>query len=485
MPHLPRLLIPLLLLVCTSAGASTPEITVGSGPQSAPSETVLSVQEKAFLADKDSVRMCVDPDWMPMERIRDGRHEGIASDFIELVAQRLGIPIELVVTQNWQQSVDYAMNRRCDIYSLAMATPERLEYMSFTRPYLSLPLVLATRKEQSYVADVTLITDRPMGIVAGYAFAELLREKYPEMDIRDVPSLRDGMTMVERGELYGMIGTLASIGYLVQLGYPELKIAGKFEQYWELGIGVRNDQPLLFSAFDKAVESIDRKTAQEILNRWISVKYEKGVDYSFLWKLLPFIALLFAFGIYRQQLLKQHNRELRELTETDPLTRSASRRKIDQLLSDYAENYRRHQQTFSIIMVDLDHFKQVNDEYGHPKGDSALGELCERITDRLRALDTLGRWGGEEFLIICPNTDYGQALTLAEELRRIIADSEFRHVGTLTASFGVADYNDRSLTPEALVSRADKALYEAKRAGRDRVKGWEPQSARPRLEVFE
>jgi len=407
-----------------------------------------------------------------MERINHGRHEGIASDFMELLELRIGIPFKLVVTQDWQQSVEFAQTRRCDIFSLAMSTPDRLEYMNFTRPYLRLPLVLATRKEQSYVSDVTLITERKMGVVKDYAFAELLRKKYPQMDIQDVPSLREGMTMVERGELYGMIGTLASVGYLVQLGYPELKIAGKFDQYWELGVGVRNDQPLLFSAMDKAVESIDKKTAQEILNRWIAVKYERGVDYTFLWKVLPFALLLLAFIIYRQNLLKRHNRELRDLTETDPLTQAASRRKLDELLSAYTDNFRRHGHLFSIIMVDLDNFKQVNDRHGHLKGDNALVEFYRRIDGRLRKLDTLGRWGGEEFLILCPNTEYEQACRLAEELRELVAESDFTGIGQQTASFGVAEFNDKNLTPEALVSRADKALYKAKKAGRNAVKGW-------------
>lgn len=418
--------------------------------------------------------MCVDPDWMPMERIRNGRHEGIAADFMAIIENRLGIPIKLVVTKNWQQSVSDAKSRTCDIFSLAMSTPERLQYMSFTRPYLRLPLVLATRKEQSYVSDVTLLTNRKIGIVSGYAFAEILRAKYPKLDIHDIPSLREGMSQVERGELYGVIDTLASIGYLVQVSYPEIKIAGKFDQYWELGVGVRNDQPLLFSALDKVVVSIDKYTAQDILNRWISVKYEKGVDYSLLWKTLPFALMLLLFGIYRQQLLKKHNRELRTMTETDPLTLAASRRKIDRLLSEYIESYHRYGQVFSIIMLDLDNFKRVNDIFGHLNGDNALVELCGRLNSRLRKLDTLGRWGGEEFLILCPNTNYEQAMNLAEELRIIVAAPDFSNVGRQTASLGVAEYSDGNLSPEMLVSKADEALYKAKASGRNTVRGWQP-----------
>lgn len=270
----------------------------------------LDKEETGFLKKKGAVTMCVDPDWMPMERIRNGRHDGISADFMKLIEDYLGIPIQLVATESWPESIDFAKARKCDIFSLAMSTPERLEYMTFTTPYLRLPLVLATRKEKSYVSDVSLLTEEKLGIVAGYAFGEILRKRYPDMQITDVPSLKEGLIKVENGELYGVIDTLASIGFQIQRGYPELKISGKFDQYWELGIGVRNDEPLLFSSLEKAVLQIDKKTAQQILNSWISVKYEHGFDYDFLWKVSAIILAFLAFIFYRQHLLKRYNREL-------------------------------------------------------------------------------------------------------------------------------------------------------------------------------
>jgi signal transduction histidine kinase/ActR/RegA family two-component response regulator len=299
------LLLPLLTL------AQSPILS--AGPQLLQSAEPLSAEERQHLASKKKIRMCVDPDWMPMERIHDGRHDGIASDFMVIFQQALETPIELVVTRDWNQSLDFAQQRQCDILSLVMATPDRQIYMNFTQPYLSLPLVLATRKDESFISDVTLLTDRPLGVVAGYAFAELLRRRYPDIDIRDVANLSDGLSQVERGELFGMIDTLASIGYLVQQGFPELKIAGKFDEHWELGIGVRNDDLLLFSAFEKAIVAADAKTSQQIINRWISVRYDQGIDLVLIGQILAGVALVLAFLLYRQQLLKRHNRELLEL----------------------------------------------------------------------------------------------------------------------------------------------------------------------------
>jgi diguanylate cyclase (GGDEF)-like protein len=420
--------------------------------------------------------MCVDPDWMPMERIHEGRHEGIASDFMAIFQQALETPIELVVTHDWNQSLDFARQRQCDILSLAMATPDRQIYMNFTQPYLSLPLVLATRKEESFISDVTLLTDRPLGIVTGYAFAELLKRRYPDIDIRDVANLSDGLSQVERGELFGMIDTLASIGYQVQQGFPELKIAGKFNENWELGIGVRNDDLLLFSAFEKVITAADAKTSQQIINRWISVRYDQGLDLGLLGQILAGVALVLAFLLYRQHMLKRHNRKLLELTEIDALTQVGSRRRVDQLLEQYLANFSRYGDKnsglhFSVIMIDLDNFKRVNDQHGHLIGDQTLVELCRRVQNRLRKADVLGRWGGEEFIILCPSTQHDQAMTLAEQLRKSIAAEPFATIGQQTASFGVAECARSDTTAAMLVSRADGALYEAKDQGRDRVVG--------------
>jgi polar amino acid transport system substrate-binding protein len=447
---------------------------ISAGPQLQQMRAPLTVAETEFLANKKRISMCVDPDWMPMERISDQRHEGIASDFIAIFQRALGIPIDLVITENWQQSLDFARQRQCDILSLAMATPERLEYMNFTQPYLSLPLVLATRQEHSFVSDVTLLTEQPLGIVAGYAFSELLRQRYPSLDIRDVVNLHTGLTLVEQGKLYGMIDTLASIGYMVQHGFPELKIAGKFNDYWELGIAVRNDEPLLLSAFEKAVTAADARLSQQIINRWISVRYDRGIDIELIGKLLIAVALVVTFLLYRQYLLKRYNRQLLDLAEIDALTQVASRRRIDQWLDQYLANFHRYGDKgnvhcFSIIMLDLDHFKQVNDQYGHLVGDQTLVEFCRRITSRLRKVDLLGRWGGEEFIILCPNTGLTQALVLAEQLRQSIADTPFEAVGQQTASFGVTEVRHSDNTSAMVVSRADAALYLAKSRGRNQV----------------
>ena len=129
-----------------------------------------------------------------------------------------------------------------------MDTPERRSYMNFTKPYLTVPLVLATKKEALFIADMAYAVNKPLGIVKDYASAELLRSQYPQLTLIEIESVKDGLKKVEQGELFGVIGALSILGYELQKNHPELKIVGKFNEAWHLGIGVRNDAPLLLSS---------------------------------------------------------------------------------------------------------------------------------------------------------------------------------------------------------------------------------------------
>ena len=122
-----------------------PSVNQESTNQDSTNQATLSPEEREFLQRKGRVKMCVDPEWLPLEKIEGGVHIGIAADYMAIMQDFLTIPIELVPVKSWTQSVELAKARRCDIFSLAMPTPERLEYMQFTPPYLRFPLVLASR----------------------------------------------------------------------------------------------------------------------------------------------------------------------------------------------------------------------------------------------------------------------------------------------------------------------------------------------------
>ena len=166
--------------------------------------------------------------------------------------------------------------------------------------------------------------------------------------------------------------------------------------------------------------------------------------------------------------LKKTQKELERLSVTDQLTGIFNRTRLDSVLEYEVNAAVRNKHKFSVIMADIDNFKMVNDTYGHQVGDEVLKTMVAILHGRVRLSDTLGRWGGEEFLIICPHTTLESAMQLAERLRRHVAEIQFPEVGQKTASFGVACYREGDQA-EDVMKRADDALYRAKENGRNRV----------------
>ena len=167
------------------------------------------------------------------------------------------------------------------------------------------------------------------------------------------------------------------------------------------------------------------------------------------------------------ELLKEKS-ELQKLSSRDSLTGLFNRFKLEESFEYEQKQLNRYETGLSIIMMDLDDFKLVNDTYGHNVGDMFLKEIAEILITSFRDVDTVGRWGGEEFLILLPKTNLEDTKTIAEEVRRKIELYKFNEIGNRTASFGVATHiNNESLS--SLLNRADKALYMAKKNGRNRV----------------
>ncbi|MDR6578197.1 MULTISPECIES: sensor domain-containing diguanylate cyclase [Pseudomonas] len=173
--------------------------------------------------------------------------------------------------------------------------------------------------------------------------------------------------------------------------------------------------------------------------------------------------------------LKRVEEELRTLSITDSLTGIHNRRYFQDRLKTEMLRLNRTAGALSVIMLDIDHFKRINDLHGHGVGDGVLQELCKRIGQRLRRTDVFCRLGGEEFMVLCPNTDGEQAYRLAMELWQSLRSAPMEPVGIVTASFGVASWRvDEGV--DGLLLRADSAVYVAKQAGRDRVAAEEVQA---------
>jgi len=574
-----------------------------------------SERDRIFLASINDIRMCVDPDWMPIEKIDSkGHHIGVGAEVINIVRGKISVPIRLVKTSSWAESLEFIRSGKCDMLDMVMRTKGRESYLNFSKPYLNMPLVIATTDEKDFIADMRVLKGHKIGIVKDYAIAAVLRENYPDNQWIEVENVKDGLEKVNAGQMYGFVDTLAVIAYTIkEYGILDVKIAGKLDEQWEMSVGTRKDWPQLILVFNKILAEIGKDAIDDIYHKKLAIKVVEEFDYKVLLKYLAIIISVFIFILYRNRQLKKFaqtqerlnlqlveanklivekeelsrsllestsegiigidlsgvirfinpaaisilgytpkemlgnlihdlihhsyidgkpyplevcpimqamhqqkvqriddeplwrkdgssfpvlysstpvfidgnitgavvafsdiselkktQKELERLSVTDQLTGIFNRTRLDEVLDYEINTARRNQHKFSVIMSDIDNFKLVNDNYGHQVGDEVLKTMVAVLHGRVRLSDTLGRWGGEEFLIICPHTTLDNAMQLAEQLRRHVADIAFPEVGQKTASFGVACYREGDQGDD-MMKRADDALYRAKENGRNRV----------------
>jgi diguanylate cyclase (GGDEF)-like protein len=430
-----------------------------------------NAQEQAYIAVTKTVRMCVDPEWAPFERINEqGKHEGIAADLVQTVAQRVGLRIELYPVKNWEESLAASKAGECQIMSFLNQTPARDQWLIFTDPIFFDPNIIITREEHPYIGDLKGLSKKTVALPRGTMVEERIRREYPDLSPILTESEQQAVALVSDRQADMTIRSLIVAAYAIKKeGLFNLKIAGHVPDFTnKLRIGVIKNEPVLRDILDKGVKTLTAQEREAISNKHVSIQVQHGIDYRLIWELVGGSVAILLVVLFWMRKLRAVNRKLEKLSITDRLTGLYNRLKLDEVLESEVVRAPRSGQPFSVILIDIDHFKQVNDQHGHQTGDQVLIAVAEILRTGTRATDVIGRWGGEEFLIVCPLTDAAGAIRLAQNLRQTIQDHRFPEVGLKTASFGVASFRQDDTIKE-IVARADTALYAAKAAGRNKV----------------
>jgi len=281
--------------------------------------------------------------------------------------------------------------------------------------------------------------------------------------------------MVYRNQTY--IG-LNGVSFVVVFLFSYLSYTGGIE-----GTGILWGYPLvliilLLQGFKRGIAILGLFTLIVLFIFYGNLQQAYSYDDVFKVRFISsFIALSLMALIYEYQRWQAHKafsiiqEKLSQSSLRDPLTKLLNRRASNQVMEKEHASYQRHQQVFSLIMIDLDLFKRINDTYGHNVGDQVLIAVANKLSENTRKEDYIVRWGGEEFIVILPNTDQMQASKTAELLRASIHSLDLTHINvpeTFTASFGVQSIQD-SKDVDDLIIQADKKLYLAKQQGRNQV----------------
>lgn len=440
-----------------------------------PKEELLTEEEQNYLQEKKVIKMCINPNWMPFEKLDNGHYIGISADYMQLIQTMIKTKIELVKTEDWSESLEYAKKRKCDILSLSMKNRERKKYLNFTQSYLELSVVIATKIDVPFIKNFKKLKKKKVGVTKGFALIQRLQEKYPDLEIIEVENSAQGLEKTSRGELFCYVGSLADIGYILQQKYiGELKVSGKFETKLVPSIAVRDDDPMLLEILNKALSSIDKNQREKIENRWITIKTDSSENYAYLWWILGVLTSVLTLSLVLLVRQREINRIMADQASRDYMTKLYNRRYFMDAAESILELTRRDKSKLSVIMIDIDDFKHINDTYGHQAGDETIIAVAQAMKEQSRRSDMIARWGGEEFLILLPQTDVEGASVIAEKIRLRVKELEINTSAKqclhVSISLGVSNVClQTDINIDAAADRADKALYMAKESGKDRV----------------
>jgi diguanylate cyclase (GGDEF)-like protein len=433
----------------------------------------LDESERAYLVANAPLTLCVDPDWSPFEVIdASGQHVGIAADLLALVGQRLGAGFKLHVTRTWEQSLAASKAGECRLMSFLNRTPERERWLIFTEPLLSDPNVLITREERPFIADLAAQSGQSMALPRGTAMMERLRTDYPQLRFIGTDSEDEALQMVSDRRADMTLRSLIVAAHTIKRnGWFNLKISGQVPGYENhLRIGVLKSETTLRDLLNKGIATLTAQDRAQIVDRHVSIKVvtEVTTDYTVVKWLTALLGAVVFTSLLWMQRLRKLNLQLRTLSQTDPLTGLLNRNGLATTFMLDVQRAQRYSRPLSVLMLDIDHFKRINDTQGHPMGDKVLVEVARILQSVVRQVDMVCRWGGEEFVVLCHETTDEQAALQAERLLQKIRAHAFPHQQSLTVSAGVATVRNGD-TVESLLARADAALYQAKSNGRDRA----------------
>jgi PAS domain S-box-containing protein len=285
-------------------------------------EIDLTPAEQAWLHEHPSIRVGIDPDWRPIEfEDEAGVHRGFSADYLDLLNTRLATSMGAQTGHSWQEVIRKARGRELDVLICVTETPERLEYLSFTKPYLDFPIVVFAPEDAPFLPSLDAVTEARVAVVGGYATHEILKRDFPQLEPFPVSSLDVGLGAVSTGEADYFLGNLVTGSYTIQeKGFTNIKVAAVTQYSNSLAIGVRKDWPELVGILDKAIAGLTQDERKGIYNRWLAVRYD--VDQPEIWPVLGWVLggalLVLALVAAWARAAGQREERFRSLLESTP-----------------------------------------------------------------------------------------------------------------------------------------------------------------------
>jgi polar amino acid transport system substrate-binding protein len=278
----------------------------------------LDSEQRDYLDKKGAINICATKDWMPYEGVNEnGELQGLAVDILALIKERVPIKTNIVANKQWNGLLDRLKDGSCDISLLVSQNPQRERFLSFTNPVLTTPYVIVGDSDRDFVSSIADIKNSKVAMLKGYATVEDMKNLYPDMDIKETADVYEALELLSTGEVEYVIDTLNSVSLAIQKeGLTNLKIVGKTDIDDVNRVAVAKDEEVLFSIIDKAVSDISDQELSQVSQKWFSIKFEQGFDYSLIWKLGIAVLVLLVIFFYWNRKLSALNKQLRVAKES-------------------------------------------------------------------------------------------------------------------------------------------------------------------------
>jgi diguanylate cyclase (GGDEF)-like protein len=445
----------------------------------------LTEQESLWLQSHNTVKFGITRNWPPLESLNQyGEFKGINPDMFELLAQRLNITLDFTGYDNFDVLYQALLAGEIDAIGSIMTTEERKKQVLFTSSYWSMPWIILHPRELGSQLNLDDFKGKALAIIKGYYLVSVIRKRFPSITLMLVDDSEEGLLTVQKGLVDGFIDNLPSgtellkRESLISIGMSVLDEVDKNGNH----IAVNKDLPILAKVLNKAVLTISDADSQKVYEKWFDISIETGLNKKVVMRVAAQVGVLIVIVIiiimvwnrrlYREiKNRKRLEQQMKYMATHDDLTGLANRVLLKDRLNSAITFHQRQQLSIAVLFIDLDGFKNINDNYGHDVGDELLIEIAVRLKGCVRESDTVVRFGGDEFVLLLTGLhNQDEAAYVAEKVLKVIhqpIELSSSVTATIGCSIGIAMYPDDGESDNDLLKVADSLMYKVKASGKN------------------
>lgn len=447
----------------------------------------LTSAERQWLHQHQQIRVGVMSDWRPVEFVDEqGEAQGITSDILKLLNQRLEVQFVPQPYNDWELLLQDFKAGKLQMVANISDLPERRSYSAFSQDYWTLQWIMVGKHDAKFETKVALMSGQRIAIMREYQFVKQFKKEFPQHQVIEVDSLNAGLEMVAAGQADFVLDTVVASGIAMRdPRYVNLRAYLPTDlPVYPSYFGVHKDLPELLVILNKGIKTITNEDRKNLQDKWLNLEIKQGLDQNRVLTLVLQIAglssavilgfLIWNFSLRREVNLRRKVEEkMRFMAGHDDLTQLPNRSLLIERLQTALHQHARHNEMLALMFIDLDGFKQVNDQHGHDVGDEMLVKLSALLSHCVRKTDTVARFGGDEFVILLTGlVDKDDAAIVAEKILLYLQEPLALSVcqATVGASIGIAIYPHDGTDAATLLKSADKLMYQVKQQGKSQYR---------------